>query len=128
MVTKINHHQIRNLKIRWIESFTIKKSNLKINNGIFCHFSFFLPFHIEISKFHMDFLINHMYNDIYGVSYQHFFTKITKDNYKIYNLIIIIIVKNSTSVECELFKMSKMSHLIMFLLKLFCYCSNSIIF
>jgi hypothetical protein len=33
----------------------------------------------------MDFLINHMFNDIYGVSYQLFFTKITKDNYKKFN-------------------------------------------
>jgi hypothetical protein len=89
---------------------------------IFVIFHFFFHFTLKSSSFHMDFLINHMFNDIYGVSYQYFFTKIKKDNYKIYNLIIIIIAKNPTSVKCELFKMSKVSHLIMFLLKFVCYC------
>jgi hypothetical protein len=52
----------------------------------------------------VDYLTNHMSNDIYKAIYQ-FFTKSIRDNYKIYILFIIIIATNLTS--CGLFKMSQ---------------------
>ncbi len=38
-------------------------------------------------------------------------TKHIKDNYKIYSLIIIIIVRIVTNAKCGVFKISKMNHL-----------------
>jgi hypothetical protein len=44
-----------------------------------------------------------------------FVTKTIGDNYRIYNLIIILNAKIVVNVRCGLFKMSSMSHLTMFL-------------
>jgi len=42
-------------------------------------------------------------------------TKTIRDNYRIYNLIIILNVRIVVSVRCGFFKMSNVSHLTMFL-------------
>jgi hypothetical protein len=52
----------------------------------------------------MDYLTNHMSNDIYKATY-HFLAKSINDNYKIYRLFIIIVATNLTS--RGLFKMSQ---------------------
>jgi hypothetical protein len=46
-----------------------------------------------------------------------FITKTIGNNYRIYSLIIILNVGIATSVRCELFKMSNVSHLTMLLIR-----------
>ncbi len=50
-----------------------------------------------------------------GCSINNILQENIKDNYNIYNLIIVITVKIVVSVKCENFKMSKICHLNMLL-------------
>ncbi len=57
--------------------FQYKKKSLQFFGNvviifIFCHF---FPFNIEISKMHIDFLTNHIFRNIYKVTYQYLWPK-----------------------------------------------------
>ncbi len=74
---------------------------------------FFSFSHWNLQTFVKEFLTNHMYNEIYWVAYEYFWTKNIRDIYRTYSLIIILIVGNLTSVRYEILKILKMSHIIM---------------
>jgi hypothetical protein len=111
----IYHHQMRNLRLKWLNFFHYKKFSLNFFFD-FHHFLFIFPFYIEMSKLSHIFLTNHMV------------TKSIRENYRIYSLIIIIIVEIITNVKCRLFKMSKVIHLIVFLPCIIFHCFQFEIF
>jgi hypothetical protein len=65
-------------------------------------------FILKYLTFHMEFWTNPLYNDIYKIIYV-FLIKCIKENYNIYNLIII---KSARILMCKMwtFQMSKASH------------------
>jgi hypothetical protein len=54
----------------------------------------------------MDFLTNHMSRDIYKAGCQYFFIKIIRDNYRIYNFIILYINSTGVSICLSVFYLS----------------------
>jgi len=68
---KISHHQIKSLKIRCIETFTIQEVMiLKIK---YHHYSsFFFISHWNLQSFALIFLVSHMLSDIYKATYQYY--------------------------------------------------------
>ncbi len=80
------------------------------------HFFRISQFTLKYPSFHMDFFTNNMFRDIYRVFFLSIFiTKNITNNYNFYYLITIIIARIVVSVKCEVFKLSKMNHLTMFL-------------
>jgi virulence-associated protein VapD len=64
----------------------------------------FFLFPIEIFKLSHGFVLtNHMFNDIYKVTYQYLWKKTQGDIHIVYNLINIIIVKKLANVRCGFF-------------------------
>jgi hypothetical protein len=86
--------------------------------------SFMVHLILKYSSFHMNCWTNRMFSDICKMVYQLFFIKTIGDNYIYYSCYIIIlgyysliITTNLNDVNCEPFKMSKVSQLTMFLLR-----------
>jgi hypothetical protein len=69
-----------------------------------------LSFHIDISKFSYEFFDQSYVVKCIGWSIN-IFIKNIRNNYRIYSLMIILMIINLASIRCGLFKMSKMKHL-----------------
>jgi hypothetical protein len=108
---------IKILRIKCTKTFL--KHEMFIFKILKCHnfhnfLSFIIHFTFKYSNFHMDFWTDHMFSEYLESNIPILLIKSTMDNYSTYNLIIIILTRILVSVNCGLFKMSKMCDLTMF--------------